>query len=129
MLLDTSIIIDLFKGDHDILSILDAQEFIFLPAAALGELYLGAYRSSNIVKHLSQIQSFVSECEFLPVDAETAKQYAIIKSDLLLKGKPIPENDIWIAATAKQYQLAIFTKDKHFTLIDGINIFGNNPAN
>jgi tRNA(fMet)-specific endonuclease VapC len=40
----------------------------------------------------------------------------------LLKGKPIPENDIWIAASAMQYQIPLFTHDRHFNEVEGISI-------
>jgi len=58
----------------------------------------------------------------LTADHETADYYALIKSELLKKGKPIPENDIWIAATVKQYKLSLVTRDKHFNEINGLTI-------
>ncbi len=47
--------------------------------------------------------------------------YALIKTSLLNKGNPIPENDIWIAAIAKQYYLTLITNDKHFSVIEGLD--------
>jgi tRNA(fMet)-specific endonuclease VapC len=88
----------------------------------LGELFLGAYRSSNPEKHLTQINDFLKKCIVLSADSETAEFYALIKTALLNKGKPIPENDIWIAATARQYGINLITRDKHFNEIDGITI-------
>jgi len=44
----------------------------------------------------------------------------VIKSQLRAKGQPIPENDIWIAATAKQPQLTLVTRDGHFQAIEGL---------
>jgi tRNA(fMet)-specific endonuclease VapC len=32
----------------------------------------------------------------------------------------IPENDIWIAAAARQYDLTIITKDEHFGFIENL---------
>jgi tRNA(fMet)-specific endonuclease VapC len=58
----------------------------------------------------------------LVADDETANNYALIKTSLLSKGKPIPENDIWIAAIAKQYRFVIITNDKHFNEIIGVTI-------
>ena len=36
-------------------------------------------------------------------------------------GKPIPENDIWIAATAMQYNLTLITRDSHFNYVSGLS--------
>lgn len=44
----------------------------------------------------------------------------IIKEELRKKGKPIPENDIWIAALARQYNLQLVTKDEHFQYINAL---------
>ena len=51
-----------------------------------------------------------------------AQHFGTIKSQLKIKGKPIPENDIWIAAIAKQYNLTIITRDDHFKLVDEITL-------
>ena len=120
ILLDTSIVIELFKGNPFVASSLQSCQSIKIPFAVMGELYLGAYRSSNPKKHIKQINDFLEICFVLFADQETANFYALIKSDLLKKGKPIPENDIWIAAIAKQYDLTLYTQDKHFIEIDGI---------
>jgi tRNA(fMet)-specific endonuclease VapC len=110
ILLDTSIVIELFKGNPSVTSSLENHQSVNIPFAVLGEIYLGAYRSSNSKKHLKQINDFLKKCNVLIADNETANYYALIKTELLNKGKPIPENDIWIAAVAKQYELKLITK-------------------
>jgi len=119
-LLDTSIVIELFKGNIIVTSFMENQRLVSIPFAVLGELYLGAYRSSKPQKHIKQIKDFLKKCDVLAADNETANQYALIKTELLNKGRPIPENDIWIAATSIQYGLALVTRDKHFNEIDGL---------
>ena len=59
LLLDTNIVIELFKGNKKVLSALDNHDFIYLPITVLGELYLGAYRSLNIQKKLEEIKNFL----------------------------------------------------------------------
>lgn len=122
ILLDTNVVIDLFKGEPSVLSVLEQREQIYIAAAVLGELYLGAYRSGNLQKKLQEIKSFLLACTVLFIDEGTSENYAVIKAALLNKGKPIPENDIWIAATAMQYNLPIYTIDKHFSEIEGISL-------
>jgi tRNA(fMet)-specific endonuclease VapC len=122
LLLDTNIVIELFKGNQAVISMLEKQDKVYLPTATLGELYLGAYRSSNVPKKLQEIKSFLETCIVLYTDATTADKYAIIKTALLHKGKPIPENDIWIAATAMHYEIPLYTFDGHFEEVEGIEL-------
>ncbi len=122
LLLDTSAVIELFKGNPLVSSRLEKETTITIPSIVLGELYFGVYRSSNPVKHMQQVKQFIDNCEVFPIDAETAEIYAIVKNNLLKKGKPIPENDIWIAAIAKQCNLFLVTFDKHFFEVDDLKL-------
>ena len=122
LLLDTNIVIELFRGNQVVIAMLDKQENIYLPTAALGELYLGAYRSTNVSKKLQEIKSFLESCNVLYNYAITSDKYAVIKTALLNRGKPIPENDIWIAATALQYKIPLYTFDRHFEEVEGITL-------
>ncbi len=58
----------------------------------------------------------------LGINADTAKFYASIKVKLYNKGRPIPENDIWISAIAVQYQLILVSRDEHFKEIDDLKL-------
>jgi tRNA(fMet)-specific endonuclease VapC len=53
-------------------------------------------------------------------DRETADWYASIRHELKSKGRPIPENDLWIAALARQESLEIVSRDPHFDRIEGV---------
>jgi tRNA(fMet)-specific endonuclease VapC len=122
LLLDTNIVIDILKGDNAIISFLEKQQTLYIPVTVLGELYLGAFRSINLQKHLASINDFLVLSTVLNTDIQTAAFYASIKTALLKKGKPIPENDIWIAAAAIQHQLPLFTNDKHFSQVDDLSL-------
>ena len=56
----------------------------------------------------------------LDADRHTARLYAEIREELRVNGTPIPENDIWIAALARQYHLPILSQDRHFDVVDGL---------
>ena len=58
----------------------------------------------------------------LVIDDVTCKHYGFIKAKLKRKGKPIPENDIWISALALQYNLTLATRDRHFEEVDRLTI-------
>lgn len=120
-LLDTNTIIHAFKERNKIVTTLDGFEIVFVSVTVIGELFYGAYKSSDTVKHLNQIQKFLSNCAVIQIDSTTSEFYGRIKTALYLKGKPIPENDIWIAVSALQHNLPLFTSDEHFQEIDGIN--------
>ena len=55
-----------------------------------------------------------------PVDDETTSHYASIYRQLKRKGRPIPTNDLWIAAGCMQQGFRLLTADKHFSEIDGL---------
>jgi tRNA(fMet)-specific endonuclease VapC len=122
-LLDTSIVIRSFKKDNDVSERLDITKEIYVPVIVIGELCYGAYKSANPAKHLTQLKSFLANCMILSADEITADIYGSIKTTLAKKGKPIPENDIWIAAFSQQHKLPLFTFDAHFSSIDSIELF------
>jgi tRNA(fMet)-specific endonuclease VapC len=121
-LLDSNIIIALFAKDPQIRAHLSEAQEIFIPCIAIGELYFGAYRSRNTKQNLDRVDEFALHTTVLPCDTTTAKIYGNIKQSLKEKGQPIPENDIWIAAIAQQYQLTLITKDSHFNTIERLTI-------
>jgi tRNA(fMet)-specific endonuclease VapC len=121
-LLDTNIIIALFAGDTSVKEQLAEAEHVFVPAIVLGELYFGVYRSAQTDANYARLNDFASSNVVLVCSITTARCYGKIKNALLKKGRPIPENDIWIAAIAKQYELTLVTRDSHFDEIDDLEI-------
>ena len=122
-MLDTSIIIQVFTKNNNVAEVLEQLEEIFIPTIVLGELWYGAFKSGNASKHSIQIESFVHQCIIVPIDMQTAGFYGNIKAELASKGKLIPENDIWIGACALQFNIPLFTNDRHFESITGIKLF------
>src|SRR6266581_7175859 len=113
-LLDTNIVIALFAKDSDVLRQLSAASQIFIPSIVLGELYYGANKSAHSKSNITHIDNFALKSSVLVCDTDTARHYGHIKDHLREKGNPIPENDIWIAAIAKQYHLTLASRDQHF---------------
>lgn len=121
-LLDTSVIVEIFQGNRKVLHSLSSAAEVFVPVVAIGELLYGATKSSRKKENIQQVKSFAQANVVLPCDIETAEWYALVKNTLRVKGRPIPENDIWIAALAKQYGLTVATRDTHFQEIDGLPV-------
>lgn len=119
VLLDTSIIVAHFRREPALAERLKSAT-LYIPLPVLGELYYGAFKSEHQAKTLKQLQEFLRICAILPPDELTAQHYGHIKADLERAGSPIPENDLWIAAIAREHQLPLVTRDRHFSLVTGL---------
>ena len=91
-----------------------------MPTVVLGELYYGTERSIRVDENTQRINEFASTTVVISCNQETARQYGRIKNALRAKGRPIPENNIWLAAQALQHQLTLVARDDHFREIDAI---------
>jgi tRNA(fMet)-specific endonuclease VapC len=117
LLVDTNIVIALFSGEPAVVATIEADPALFLCVPVLGELRYGALASSRVDENLARLNRFSTEVPVLPCDSETALHYSDIRSNLRKKGRPIPENDIWIAAIARQHNLTLLSRDAHFRQI------------
>jgi tRNA(fMet)-specific endonuclease VapC len=117
-LLDTSIVVEFFTGNLRVARAMADAEQVFVPVIAIGELLMGAQRSARREESLKQVRDLTAATATLPCDEETAWAYGLIKNELRAKGRPIPENDVWIAALARQHGLVLATRDAHFNEID-----------
>jgi tRNA(fMet)-specific endonuclease VapC len=122
VLLDTNIIIALLEGDEAVLSVLDRTREVFIPVIALGELFFGAAKSARPVDNTAKVERFAAGRSILACDAEVAQEYGRLRHGLRAKGRPLPENDIWIAATAKSHGLVLVTRDRRFREVDGLSL-------
>ncbi|RME75128.1 MAG: type II toxin-antitoxin system VapC family toxin [Chloroflexi bacterium] len=121
-LLDTSVIIALFADDAAVKDSLEKADEIFIPCIAIGELYYGAWKSARIRENVARIDEFVAANVVLECNSGTARRYGEIKNALREKGRPIPENDIWIAGIALQHDLTVATRDTHFSEITDLKV-------
>ncbi len=112
--------IPILRGDRVVEAQLKAAEEVSAPAVVIGELLVGALRSANAAKNQAEVEAFARRVTVLQIDIETSRRYAVIKDDLRRKGQPIPENDIWIAAVAIQYDVVLATRDSHFEEVAGL---------
>ncbi len=99
---------------------LSAVQETFVPSVVLGELYYGAMKSARPKPNLARIDEFADATAILVCGLGTAQLYGQIKNSLRSSGRPIPENDIWIAAIALEHKLTLATRDKHFEVIEGL---------
>ena len=116
-LLDTNIVIDVLNGNEIVIEKLSKAEEIYICDIVIGELLYGAYGSRKKEANIRKIEDLICSSSSVDFDVQTARQYGILKSELKKQGTPIPDNDIWIAALALQYDLTILTRDRHFSNI------------
>ena len=121
-ILDTNIIIDFFRNKQNVVDKILVLNNIYVPITAVGELYYGAYLSKKTETHIDKINIFLKKVNILQIDEDTAKVYGEIKFKLKLRGKPIPENDIWIASITIQHNLELLSNDKHFKYIEDLKV-------
>jgi tRNA(fMet)-specific endonuclease VapC len=119
-LLDTNIVIAVFNGDALLQRRVISTSEVYLSIVTLGELFYGAHNSQRVQENVDRIEEFASSVTILDCDSRTALRYGSLKSTLRQQGTPIPENDIWIAALAIQHDLALVTRDQHFSVIKDV---------
>ena len=118
-LLDTNAAIAFLKGDSDLIELLkQGQENVFTSLVTVGELHFGAEKSHQVEENRSQIERLTRAFVVLIPTLETARYYGQIKNRLRVKGRPIPENDIWVSAIAMEHKLAVLTRDNHFEEVE-----------
>lgn len=113
VLLDTNIVIALFGSEPAVVQAIEAADVVVVPAVVLGELFFGARQSRRAAENLERLREFAEAVPIVTCDAVTAEVYGEVKTQLRAKGTPIPENDVWIAALARQHELPLATRDAH----------------
>ena len=119
MILDTNALSAFADEDPDILAILAKAEQLAIPVIVLGEYRYGIAVSRNKTGYATWLSALLADCTVLGVNEETTGYYADINFELRRAGRPIPTNDIWIAALCLQHRLSVLSRDRHFDLVPG----------
>ena len=124
VLIDTNIYSNALRGNKSIVTNLRKADLIGISTISIGELFSGFKGGKKEKVNRTELEEFLDSprVTIYSVDVETADFYAQILDTLRKNGTPVPTNDIWIAATAFQNGLKIYTLDKHFSNIPGINL-------
>ncbi|MFV1967084.1 MAG: type II toxin-antitoxin system VapC family toxin [Pirellulaceae bacterium] len=124
MILDTNAVSALLAGDQQLGRVLDNVEHHHLPLIVIGEFQFGLLFSRKRKRLQSLLGRLEAESILLSPDRETADWYAQIRHDLKKQGQPIPENDLWISALARQHAMEIVSQDTHFDHVPGVRRVG-----
>jgi predicted nucleic acid-binding protein len=92
-------------------------------AVVLGEVLTGFRLGGRFEANMRALEELLSHARvrLLPVRAVTADWFSKILSDLRRRGRPIPTNDVWIAAQAMEYRADLLSFDKHYGEIEGLS--------
>ena len=124
MILDTNALSGLVDGDEALAARLAGLQFPAIPVIVLGEYRFGIRSSRHQAAHETWLRQNLSFFDVLPIGEKTTVAYAEIRHEMKALGRPIPENDLWIAALARQHRLAVLTRDRHFSLVPRLEVLG-----
>ncbi len=119
LLVDTNRYCDFCKGDADAVNAFQKARNIYIPLVVLAELRAGFLCGTLSRRNEKTLTLFLNSerVQILVPDENSTHHYARVFAQLRLLGRPIPTNDIWIAALAIQHDLILYSRDKHFDLL------------
>jgi tRNA(fMet)-specific endonuclease VapC len=120
--LDTSAYSHFKRGHPPVAELIDRADWIGVPSIVVGELWVGFLSGGRRERNQRDLDEFLRHpvVEELPVDREMGEIYAEIVVALQKAGKPVPTNDIWIAAAAARLGATVLTYDPHFSFIERV---------
>jgi tRNA(fMet)-specific endonuclease VapC len=119
---DSNAYIALCSGDVNAASLIGSFTTVFLPVVVLGELLYGAGASGRAAENTRNVQQFAGKCAMLEITAEVAQRYSELRLELRSAGKPIPDNDLWIAAVCLVAGIPLITRDGHFAHLSTLRV-------
>ena len=122
ILLDSNAYSLLMRGHEQVAELVRMAEEVLLSAIVVGELMYGFRRGSYFERNTADLRSLLDSpyTSFVEVGTVTADRYSRIAASLRAKGRPIPTNDVWIAAHAMETGADLVSADGHFEHVDGI---------
>ena len=122
IVLDTNGYSAMANGSREIATLLESVDGIIVPAVVVGELMYGFLKGTRCAENEAGLNQFLEQSgvSFQPVTRGIAERYGYVKAALKTRGTPIPENDIWIAATALETGSRLLSSDGHFDKVGGL---------
>ena len=122
VLLDSNAYSHLKRGHRRIVDIVRNSEAILLPPVVVGELLYGFRCGSRTERNSRELRDFLEapRVSVAAMSLVTADRYARVAAALRGKGRPIPTNDIWVAAHAMETGADLVSYDRHFDHVDGL---------
>jgi tRNA(fMet)-specific endonuclease VapC len=124
LLVDTNRYAVIIGNKRENVEYLSQAEEVWLSLITIGELLAGFALGTQREYHEQRLEEVIHAqgVGVLAPDLETARVYARVHRELRQQGRPIPTNDMWIAAQALQHQLTLDTRDGHFQHVPGLTL-------
>jgi predicted nucleic acid-binding protein len=120
LILDTNVLSAVADGEPSAMELVAGAERVAVPVIVLGEYRLGIAQSRHRTTYESWLREWIAAVTVLDIDDGTTHSYSAIGLELKKKGKPIPANDLWIAALCRQHSLPLVSRDRHFDFVHGL---------
>ena len=120
--IDTNVYTSFKLNDQSVVDAIRDCDLIGVDITVIAEFFSGFSLGAKEKKNRQELEAFLNSprVEVLLHDLETADYYALIFNRLKAEGRPIPTNDIWIAANAMKHGLTLYSFDNHFEEIEGL---------
>jgi predicted nucleic acid-binding protein len=120
LILDTNALSAIADGEVSAMELAAGADRIAVPVIVLGEYRMGIAQSRHRASYESWLREWVQAVTVLDIDERTTHSYAAIGLELKRKGKPIPTNDLWIAALCRRHSFPLVSRDRHFDFVPGL---------
>ena len=120
LVLDTNALSGAEDADPEVIKILTGVQQLALPVTVIGEFRYGIARSRYAMEYRRSLDGLIADCTVLDITEQTTHHYAAVRLELRQIGKPIPTNDLWIAALCRQHDLPLLSRDRHFDAVPGM---------
>jgi len=120
MILDTDALSAFADDVSPVVQQIATADELHIPVIVLGEYRFGIATSRRRREYEAWLGRGRAFWNLLPIVEETAAYYASIRQQLKRAGAPLPANDVWIAALARQHDLPVLSRDTHFDAVPGL---------
>lgn len=126
MILDTSAVIDILRGDDSISeweAQLDENGSAAVSSISVMELWEGVHRSNATERERERVETLLTGLTDVPFDRAAAMRAGKLSAELLGDRTPIEVEDRMIAAIAMENEQAVLTGNgDHFERIPGLTV-------
>lgn len=119
---DTSIFIGRESGRT--LQADDLPDELTVSVITIGELSAGVLAATDVETRAARLAT-LNEAQVLdpvPIDSDVAATWAQLRVSLRDRGRSMPVNDSWIAATAIALGVAVISQDDDYTDVPGLEL-------
>ena len=110
------------RGHEKVCDLVRMSERVYISTVVVGELLAGFRNGSSFDRNRRILDDFLESpyVKSVPVTRTTADRFSRIWARLRTQSRPIPTNDIWIAAHVMETGADLLSFDQHFEAVDGV---------